>query len=126
MAQLKSKVDTGTGEFRRNDEAMRVLVTELRDKTVAAARGGSDEARQKHLSRGKLLVRDRIKALIDPDSQLMEFSALAAHGMYNSEVPAAGIVTGIGRVMGRDCVIVANDATVKGGTYYPITVKKHL
>src|SRR4051794_3384982 len=102
MAQLKSKVDASSDDFRRNDEAMRALVAELREKTAAAARGGSEEARQKHLARGKLLVRDRVNALIDPDSRLLEFSALAARGMYNDDVPAAGIVTGIGRVVGRD------------------------
>ncbi|HYD84032.1 MAG TPA: carboxyl transferase domain-containing protein, partial [Opitutus sp.] len=89
-------------------------------------RGGSDEAREKHLSRGKLLVRDRVDALLDPGAPWLELSPLAAHGLYNDDVPAAGIVTGIGRVSGRECVIVANDATVKGGTYYPLTVKKHL
>src|ERR1700710_3162324 len=108
---------------------MRELVAELRDR-VAAVRGGgaggSEAARRKHLDRGKLLVRDRVDRLLDAGSPFLELSALAAAGMYEAAVPPAGIVTGIGRVSGRECVIVANDATVKGGTYYPVTVKKHL
>ncbi len=112
-------------------ETMRSLVEELRERLVLARQGGSAAAREKHTSRGKLLVRDRIDRLLDPGSPFLELSPLAAHGMYGPagedySVPSAGIVTGIGRVAGRDCVIVANDATVKGGTYYPMTVKKHL
>lgn len=90
------------------------------------SKGGGDKARERHLSRGKLLARDRIEALLDPGSPFLEFSQFAAYEVYDEPVPAAGIVTGIGRVAGRECVIVANDATVKGGTYYPLTVKKHL
>jgi len=123
---IKSKIDTHSDDFRRNAEAMQRLVADLRDQRARVARGGSDEAREKHLARGKLLVRDRVQALVDPDSVVLELSALAAFGMYGNEVPAAGIVTAIGRVAGRECVIIANDATVKGGTYYPLTVKKHL
>ena len=108
---------------------MRELVAELRDR-IAAVRdggaGGSESARRKHLDRGKLLVRERVDRLLDAGSPFLELSTLAATGMYDDAVPAAGIVTGVGRVMGRECVVVANDATVKGGTYYPITVKKHL
>ena len=102
------------------------LVAELRDKLAAAALGGPERARERHVSRGKLLPRDRVDGLLDPGSPLLELSPLAADGMYDDESPGAGIITGIGRVSRRECVIVANDATVKGGTYYPITVKKHL
>ena len=111
---------------------MRDLVTELRERLALVRQGGSESARRKHTDRGKLLARDRIDALLDPGSPFLELSPLAAYGMYGASeddvnaVPSASIVTGIGRVSGRECVIVANDATVKGGTYYPITVKKHL
>ena len=105
---------------------MRELVEELRERLVVARQGGSETARRKHTDRGKLLVRDRVDRLLDPGSPFLELSALAASGMYGGEVPSAGIVTGLGQVEGRTCVVVANDATVKGGTYYPITVKKHL
>ncbi|WP_148573233.1 carboxyl transferase domain-containing protein [Nocardioides caldifontis] len=105
---------------------MRELVEELREKTAAARRGGSEAARAKHTARGKLLVRDRVDRLLDPGSPFLELSPLAAHDMYGGDINSAGIVTGIGRVDGRLCVVVANDATVKGGTYYPMTVKKHL
>jgi len=105
---------------------MRELVEELRDRLAVVRLGGSEAARARHTARGKLLVRDRVDRLLDPGSPFLELSPLAAHGMYDDEVPSAGIVTGIGRVQGRACVVVANDATVKGGTYYPITVKKHL
>jgi 3-methylcrotonyl-CoA carboxylase beta subunit len=108
---------------------MRALVDELRQRLAAVRQdgaGGSASARRRHLDRGKLLVRDRVDRLLDPGSPFLELSPLAAHGMYDDAVPAAGIVTGVGRVSGRECVVVANDATVKGGTYYPVTVKKHL
>src|SRR4051794_36969262 len=105
---------------------MRDLVDELRARLATVRRGGSESARRKHLDRGKLLVRDRVDRLLDPGSPFLELSPLAATGMYDDAVPSAGVVTGIGRVSGRECVVVANDATVKGGTYYPITVKKHL
>jgi 3-methylcrotonyl-CoA carboxylase beta subunit len=107
-------------------EEMRDLVAELRDRLAVVRRGGSESAREKHTARGKLLVRDRVDRLLDPGSPFLELSALAATGMYDDAVPSAGIVTGIGRVSGKETVVVANDATVKGGTYYPITVKKHL
>jgi 3-methylcrotonyl-CoA carboxylase beta subunit len=126
MTTLQSKLNPRTEEFRGNADGMRALVADLRQNTAAVARGGSEEARQKHLARGKLLARDRIGALLDPGTALLELSPLAAYGMYGNEVPAAGIITCIGQVSGRECVIVANDATVKGGTYYPMTVKKHL
>ncbi len=105
---------------------LRDVTAELRDCVARAREGGPAKARDRHLTRGKLLVRDRVDRLLDPGSPFLELSPLAATGMYDDAVPAAGIVTGIGRVEGRECVIVANDATVKGGTYYPMTVKKHL
>src|SRR3712207_8698956 len=105
---------------------MRDLVSELRERLAAARLGGPEAWRERHTSRGKLLVRDRLDRLLDPGSPFLELSPLAATGMYDDAVPSAGIVTGIGRVSGRECVVVANDATVKGGTYYPMTVKKHL
>jgi len=108
------------------ETGMRQLVDELRDRLATARLGGSLAARDKHTGRGKLLVRDRVDRLLDPGSPFLELSPLAATGMYDDAVPSAGIVTGVGRVNGRECVVVANDATVKGGTYYPITVKKHL
>jgi len=126
MTSLRSNLDPRSEEFRANAQFMRDLVADLRDKTAAVARGGSEESRQRHLARGKLLARDRVNTLVDPGTPILELSPLAAYGMYGGEVPAASIVTCIGRVAGRECVIVANDATVKGGTYYPMTVKKHL
>jgi 3-methylcrotonyl-CoA carboxylase beta subunit len=105
---------------------MKVLVDELRERLATARTGGSESARKKHTDRGKLLVRDRVDRLLDQGSPFLELSPLAATGMYDDAVPSAGMVTGIGRVNGRECVVVANDATVKGGTYYPVTVKKHL
>ncbi len=107
-------------------EAHLELVAQLRAKLAAAALGGPERARERHVSRGKLLPRDRVDGLLDPGSPLLEIAPLAADGMYDDDCPAAGIITGIGRVAGRECVIVANDATVKGGTYYPVSVKKHL
>ena len=123
---LRSDLSPRSPDFAENAAAMRALVDDLRAKVAEAAQGGGETARQRHVSRGKLLPRDRVATLIDPGSPFLELSQLAAHGLYNNEVPAAGIVTGIGRVSGRECVIVANDATVKGGTYFPLTVKKHL
>ena len=107
-------------------EAHLQLVAQLRDKLAVAALGGPQRARDRHTARGKLLPRDRVDGLLDPGSPLLEIAPLAADGMYDDDCPAAGIITGIGRVSGRECMVVANDATVKGGTYYPITVKKHL
>jgi 3-methylcrotonyl-CoA carboxylase beta subunit len=126
MNILTSSLDTRSEQFLANATRMRALVTDLEAETARIAAGGPAHARERHLARGKLLVRERIDTLLDPGSPFLELSALAAHGMYGDEVPAAGIVTGIGRISGRECVIVANDATVKGGTYYPVTVKKHL
>ncbi len=123
---LRSRVDPAGEVFKRNVEQHTALVAELREKLAAAGRGGPDQSRERHAARGKLLPRDRVDALVDAGSPFLELSPLAADGMYDDEAPAAGIITGVGRVAGRECVIVANDATVKGGTYYPVTVKKHL
>src|SRR5262245_55988111 len=105
---------------------MQALVDDLRARQAHVEQGGGKKAVEKHVARGKLLPRERVRRLLDPGSPFLELSALAAGGMYGDEVPSAGIITGIGRVSGRECLIVCNDATVKGGTYYPITVKKHL
>jgi 3-methylcrotonyl-CoA carboxylase beta subunit len=126
MTALQSVIDPRTGEFTRNTEAMKALVADLRAKLDEAMRGGSEEARARHTARGKLLPRERVDLLLDPGSPFLELSALAAHGMYGGDVPSASIITGIGRVSGRECMVIANDATIKGGTYYPMTVKKHL
>ena len=126
MTILKSAVLPRAPEFQENLAAMRALVADLRTQVAAIKDGGGEAARTRHLSRGKLLPRDRVRRLLDVGSPFLELSQLAAHGMYEGEVPAAGIITGIGRVAGRECMVVANDATVKGGTYYPVTVKKHL
>jgi 3-methylcrotonyl-CoA carboxylase beta subunit len=126
VTPLRSSADTASEAFKRNHAASTALAAELRGKLETAARGGSDRARDRHVSRGKLLPRDRVDALTDPGSPFLELSPLAADGMYDGDAPAAGIITGVGRIEGRECVIVANDATVKGGTYYPVTVKKHL
>ena len=126
MAVLKTALDPSAEDFRRNAEAMRAAVADLGAKVAAIKEGGGEEARKKHLARGKLLPRERVRALLDAGSPFLELSQLAAYGMYGGEVPAAGIITGIGRVSGSECVVVANDATVKGGTYFPLTVKKHV
>ena len=126
MPVIESKLKPGSEEFRNNADAMRKLVDDLKAKTSEIARGGDDKARARHTGRGKLLPRDRVQALLDPDTPFLELSPLAAWEMYDGEAPCAGLITGVGRVSGRECVIVCNDPTVKGGTYYPITVKKHL
>jgi acetyl-CoA carboxylase carboxyltransferase component len=126
VAVLETRVDRDAPEFAANRERMTDLVAELRERTAEVAKGGGEEVVDRHRSRGKLLARERIDRLIDPGSAFLELNALAACGLYDGDAPAAGIVTGIGVIEGRECVIVANDATVKGGTYYPLTVKKHL
>src|ERR1700746_3399549 len=126
MSVLTSQVQTRSDEFRANMKRMRALVDELREKTGQAAQGGSEAARKKYKSRDKLFVRERVDLLLDAGTPFFELSPLAAYGMYSGDVASAGIVTGIGRISGQACVIVANDATVKGGTYFPLTVKKHL
>ncbi len=126
MSILESLLDLQSPEFARNQAINAALLADLRARVAAAASGGGEQARARHIARGKLPVRDRIRELLDPGSPFLELSQLAALGVYNDEVASAGIVTGIGRVAGQECVVVANDATVKGGTYYPLTVKKHL
>jgi 3-methylcrotonyl-CoA carboxylase beta subunit len=124
--RIASRVDAGSPEFEANAAHMARLVAELKRRQRIAAAGGDDAARARHVARGKLLPRDRIEALLDPASPFLEIAPLAAGGMYGDEAPAAGLVAGIGRIHGEELLVVANDATVKGGTYYPITVKKHL
>src|SRR5690554_4698450 len=126
MSILQTQINPRSDGFQANEASMRAEVMKLRELTAAIAQGGGEKARVRHESRGKLFVRDRIDHLIDEGSPFLEFSALAAHEVYDSAVPAAGVVTGIGRVSGVECVIVANDATVKGGTYFPLTVRKHI
>ena len=123
---LTSSIKSDSEDYRTNTTYMRELVDELRSHVSEVQQGGPPASRDKHLSRGKLLVRDRINALIDTNSYFLELSPLAATGLYANEVPAAGLITGIASINGQRVVIIANDATVKGGTYYPITVKKHL
>lgn len=126
MPQLTSTLNTRSDDFKANVAAMQIIVDDLKAKVAKIAEGGGDAARKKHVARGKLLPRDRVQMLLDPGTPFLEFSQLAAFDMYHNAAPAAGVITGIGRVAGQECVIVCNDATVKGGTYYPITVKKHL
>lgn len=126
MARLTSSINTRSAGFKANAEALRTAVEDLAEKVAGIAQGGNERARDKHLARGKLLPRDRVEQLLDAGTPFLEFSQLAAYGMYDDDIPAAGVITGIGRVQGQECVIVCNDATVKGGTYYPMTVKKHL
>ncbi|HEY4637013.1 MAG TPA: carboxyl transferase domain-containing protein, partial [Burkholderiales bacterium] len=126
MPAIRSRLNPRSAEFRANAERMRALVADLRDKVAQAATGGPQEARAKHAARGKLLPRERVRTLLDPGSPFLEVGQLAAYGMYGGDVHSASIICGVGRVAGRECVIVANDATIKGGTYYPMTVKKHL
>ena len=118
--------DTASEAYQRNYEVNAALAAQLKDKLATARAGGPERSRERHVKRGKLLPRDRVDTLLDPGSPFLELSPLAADGLYNGDAPAAGIITGIGRIKNRECVIVANDATVKGGTYYPMTVKKHL
>jgi acetyl-CoA carboxylase carboxyltransferase component len=126
MDRLETHVDPSSEEFRRNRERMTALVADLRDRTAAVRQGGGEKYLQRHRDQGKLPARDRIGKLLDPGSPFLELSPLAACDLYDNEAPGAGIITGVGRVSGREVVIVANDATVKGGTYYPLTVKKHV
>jgi 3-methylcrotonyl-CoA carboxylase beta subunit len=126
MPTLASKLNPRSEDFKANAEAMRVLVSDLNAKLEQIAQGGGEAPRAKHLARGKLLPRDRVEMLLDPDTPFLEIAPLAALQMYGGDAPGAGIIAGVGRVSGVECVIVCNDATVKGGTYYPLTVKKHL
>jgi 3-methylcrotonyl-CoA carboxylase beta subunit len=126
MRKLATAIDPKSKAFAEQAKANRALVEELRARAGQAALGGSEDSRKRHVARGKLLPRDRVMRLLDPGSPFLEVAQLAAYGMYGDEAPAAGVITGVGRISGREAVIVANDATVKGGAYYPITVKKHL
>jgi 3-methylcrotonyl-CoA carboxylase beta subunit len=126
MNVLRSHANPGSDEFRANVTANQALIDDLNAQLELVRQGGGERARERHVGRGKLLPRQRVDRLLDPGAPFLECSPLAAHGLYDDEAPGAGIITGIGRVSGRECVIVANDATVKGGTYYPMTVKKHL
>ena len=126
MPALASQLNARSEGFRANAEAMRVLVDDLRAKFAQVAQGGGDAARAKHVARGKLLPRERVEMLLDPDTPFLEVAPLAALGLYDGAAPGAGLIAGIGRVAGVECMVVCNDATVKGGTYYPMTVKKHL
>jgi 3-methylcrotonyl-CoA carboxylase beta subunit len=126
MTTLKSSISTTSAAFKSNASAMAALVDELKSRMAVAALGGDERSRTRHTERGKLLPRARVERLIDPGSPFLELSPLAAYGMYEGDIHAGGIITGIGRIEGRECVIVCNDATIKGGTYYPMTVKKHL
>src|SRR5580698_8439577 len=126
MAAITTSVDTASKEFRANAAAMRALVAELDMRRAKAAEGGPPRARERHLARGKLLPRQRVMTLVDPGAPFLELSPLAAGDMYDDAIHGAGLITGVGRVSGRECVIVCNDSTIKGGTYYPLTVKKHL
>ena len=126
MTTLQTALDTRAPRYQENAARVVALVEDLRAEVTKAKLGGGESARERHLGRGKLLPRDRVRLLLDPSSPFLELSQLAAHSMYDDQAPSAGVVTGIGRIRGRECVVVANDATVKGGTYFPMTVKKHL
>src|SRR5437763_457939 len=126
MPQIKSAISPNSAGFKANAQAMGKLVAELKEKMARAALGGEEKSRTRTTERGTRLPRGRVERLIDPRSPFLELSPLAANAMYEGDIHAAGIITGIGRVQGRECVVVCNDATIKGGTYYPITVKKHL
>ena len=123
---LTSQLDAHSPQAVVRADHNRTLAQELRAKVAEAALGGPETSRERHTARGKLLPRERVERLLDPDSPFLEIGQLAANGLYDGEVPGAGMIAGIGRVSGRQCMIVANDATVKGGTYYPLKVKKHL
>ncbi len=126
MAKIKSGIDTTSPSFKANAAAMQALVDDLEAKVTGIARGGPEQSRRRHTERGKLLPRERVRRLLDPGSPFLEVAQLAAFNMYENAVPSAGIITGIGRISGRECMVIANDATVKGGSYFPMTVKKHL
>ncbi|HKN08811.1 MAG TPA: carboxyl transferase domain-containing protein, partial [Pseudomonadota bacterium] len=126
MTALPSTIDPRSREFADNAAAMQNLIKDLRAKLDAAMQGGSEEARARHIARGKLPARERVNLLLDPGTPFLELSPLAAYGLYGGDVHSASLITGIGRISNRECMVVANDATIKGGTYYPMTVKKHL
>src|SRR5215475_2799712 len=126
METLSTSIDSSSPEFKQNDEHHRALANDLKQRLAKVREGGGEKYRARQEEQGKLFVRERIERLLDPNSPFLEFSALAAYDLYDNEGPGAGIVTGIGRVSNREVMIVANDATVKGGSYFPMTVKKHL
>ncbi len=126
MTVLRNTIEIKSEEFRNNQRVMQILIDDLEEKVTQIKQGGGEKARAKHVGRGKLLPRERIRELLDVGSPFLELSQFAAYNMYGGAVPAAGLITGVGRVMGQECMIVVNDATVKGGTYFPVTVKKHL
>ncbi|MCK5076696.1 MAG: methylcrotonoyl-CoA carboxylase, partial [Calditrichia bacterium] len=126
MYRLKTKIDTNSQEFKNNRESFLELLNEFKEKTRKAAEGGSPKAIEKHKKRSKLLARERINLLLDPNTPFLELSTLAANGMYDDQFPSAGIVTGVGVIHGKECIIIANDATVKGGTYVKESIKKHI
>src|SRR5690606_3290331 len=126
MPAIRSQTDPRSPDFQANAAHLRAAVEDLRAEMAKVALGGGEKARTRHVERGKLLPRERIRALLDPGSPFLELSPLAAYGLYDDDAPCAGIITGIGRVHGTEVLVVANDATVKGGTYFPMTVKKHL
>jgi acetyl-CoA carboxylase carboxyltransferase component len=126
MFQIESKIDPKSPEFAKNIECMQKEVARLKERLALVEQGGPQAAREKHLARGKLITRDRVKKLFDKNTPFLEFSTLAAYDMYDNEAPCAGVITGVGVVHGREVLVVANDATVKGGTYYPMTIKKHV
>src|ERR1700731_3681998 len=126
MPILETSIDPRSDDFRANAESLRAQVGALKDLLARIQEGGGAQARERHVGRGKLLPRERVRLLLDPGAPFVELSPLAGHGLYGEEVPAGGLISGIGQVKGQECVVVANDATVKGGTYFPITVKKHL
>ncbi|RUY17826.1 carboxyl transferase domain-containing protein, partial [Mesorhizobium sp. M7A.F.Ca.CA.004.12.1.1] len=126
MAPLQTQISPSSETFRANAERMRALVADIAEKAAAVERGGSEEARERHVSRGKLLPRERLAQLLDTGSPFLEIGQFAAWSMYGEEISSAGMIAGIGRVEGTEVMVVVNDATVKGGTYYPLTVKKHL
>src|SRR5512140_1351864 len=126
MEPIESHIERDSDDFRANSENLERLVADLRQRTEAAREGGGPKYMQRHVEQGKMPVRERINQLLDPSTPFLELSTLAANGMYDGDAPAAGVITGIGRVQGRECLIIANDATVKGGSYLPMTVKKHV
>ncbi|WP_339853528.1 carboxyl transferase domain-containing protein, partial [uncultured Nisaea sp.] len=126
MTVIKTALAGRDETFRRNADRMRALVADLQEQVASVKLGGGARSQERHVSRGKLLPRDRVRTLLDPGAPWLEFSQLAAHGMYGGDISSGGLLTGIGRVMGQEVMVIANDATVKGGTYFPITVKKHL
>ncbi len=126
MPELETQLNLDDKTFQQNSVVMRNMAQELRNMIIKIQEGGGETARERHRKHGKLLPRDRIELLLDPGSDFLELSQLAGWQLYDDDIPAGGIITGIGRIMGTDCMLVVNDATVKGGTYYPITVKKHL